>query len=223
MKEVVILDLDGVIIKGQSQKVFLDYLLKKKIVSPFFYFKIYFWFVLYKLEIVKNPQKVMDYAFSFLKTRKTEEVIEIVENFFNEVLHKFIFPEIIDIIKEHKAKNRVLLIVSNSADVFVKRVADFLGIKNYIGTRLEIINGRFTGKILGDIIYGKNKINFTKEFIKKNNLNLNNSYAYADHISDLDLLLLASSPYAVNPDNLLLKEAKKRNWPVIIFNKDFNK
>jgi HAD superfamily hydrolase (TIGR01490 family) len=162
----------------------------------------------------------MDFSFSFLKGKKIEEVDEIVEVFLKEVLHKFIFSEIIDIINEHKAKDREVIIVSNGADILVKKVADFLDIKNYISTRLEITNGKFTGKILGDIVYGKNKVKVTNEFIKKNNLDLYNSYAYADHISDLDLLLMVSNPFAVNPDNLLFAEAKKRNWPILMFNKN---
>ena len=67
---------------------------------------------------------------------------------------------------------------------------------------------------------GKNKVKVTNEFIKKNNLDLYNSYAYTDHISDLDLLLMVFNPCAVNPDNLLFEEAKKRNWPVLMFNKN---
>jgi len=172
---------------------------------------------------VKNPKKIMDYSFSFLKDKRIEEVDEIVDIFFKNVLCKFIFSEIVDIINKHKEKERELIIISNGADILVKRVADFLDIKNYIGTRLEIINGKFTGKILGDIVYGKNKVKVAEEFIKKNNFNLDNSYAYTDHISDLDLLLMVSNPFAVNPDNFLVAEAKKRNWPVLKFNRNFNK
>ena len=217
MNELVILDLDGVIIKGQSQRIFLNYIFKKKLVGLFFYFKIYLWFVFYKLGIIKNPKKIMDYAFFSLKDMEIDKVEEIAKIFFDDVLCNFIFPEIVDIINEHKSKSRELLIISNAADIFVKRVADFLGIKNYISTRLETINGKFTGKILGNIVYGKNKADFIKEFIKKNNLDFNNTYAYTDHISDLDLLLFASDPYTVNPDRLLKKEAEKRNWPILIF------
>ena len=219
MDEVVIFDLDGVIIKGQSQQLFLDYIFSKKLVGLFFYLKICFWFILYKLGMVKRPQKVMNFAFSFLDGKKVDDTDKITADFFNEKLKKFIFPEIVDIIREHRANGRKLLIVSNSADIIVKKVAAFLGIENYVCTQLEAINGKFTGKILGDIVYGKNKVKFAKEFIKKNNLSFNNSYSYADHISDLNLLLEISKPYAVNPDRGLLKEAKKRNWPILIFNR----
>jgi len=219
MSELVILDLDGVIIKSQSQQIFLNYLFKKKLIGLFFYLKIYFWFVLYKLGLVNDPKKIMDYAYSFLKGKKTEDIEKIVEIFFNEKLQQFIFSEIIDIINKHKSQGRELVIISNSVDVIVSRVAKFLGIKNYISTQLENTDRIFTGKILGDIIYGKNKITVVKEFIKNNNLNLNNSYAYTDHISDLNLLLMVKNPNAVNPDRFLFTKAKKNNWPILIFKK----
>jgi HAD superfamily hydrolase (TIGR01490 family) len=223
MKDLVILDLDGVIVNGQSQQIFLNYVFRKKIVGLFFYCRIYLWFVFYKLGLIKNPKKIMEYAFSFLQNREVKEVDRIVEEFFDEVLYEFIFSEIIVIINEHKSKNRELLIVSNAVDILVKRVALFLEISNYVCTRLEVVNGKFTGRIVNGIVYGKNKVNYTKEFIKKNNLNLNNSYAYADHISDLNFLLMVENPFAINPDRLLFKAAIKNNWPVIRFMKYFSK
>ncbi len=217
MKELVILDLDGVIIKGQSQLIFLNYLLKRKIIGLFFYLKILIWFIFYKLRPTNNPEKIMNFSFSFLKNKNTKDVEEIIKKFFLENLHKFIFPEIIDIINKHRARGRELLIISNAADILVKEIAEFLDIRHYIGTKLEKVSGVFTGKISGDIVYGKNKVIFAEDFIKKNGLDPKNNWSYTDHISDLNLLLLTSNPCAVNPDRLLKKEAQKRNWPILIF------
>lgn len=219
MKELVIFDLDGVIIKGQSQKIFLDYIFSRKMIGLFFYLKIYFWFILYKLGFVKNPKKIMEYAFSFLKNMEAGDLERITEVFLKQILCRCIFPEIVDIINEHKSKNRELLIVSNSADIFVEKVAKFLGINNYIGTKLEKQGEKFTGNISGNIVYGKNKVVAADNFAKNNNFELKNSWAYGDHISDLDLLLSVAKPCAVNPDKALLKEAQKRNWLILKFKK----
>lgn len=216
MIDLVILDLDNVIIKGQSQQHFLSYLFRKKYINIFFYFKINIWFLLYKLGLVKNPRNVMDYAFSFLKGFSENEVRKIVDDFFKYNLNKFISREMIAIIKEHRDNNRELIIVSNTLEIIVKEIAEFLKIKNYIATKLEVKKGKFTGKVLGDIIYGKIKKSALQDFIKKNNLYIKNTWAYADHISDLDILLFADYSFVVNPDSLLYKEAKKRNWKILI-------
>ncbi len=67
MKDLVILDLDNVIVKGQSQKLLLNYLFKRKLIGYWYFLKIYLWFVFYKIGLIKNPKRVMEYAFSFLK------------------------------------------------------------------------------------------------------------------------------------------------------------
>ncbi len=219
MNGLVILDMDGVIVKGQSHLIFLNYILRKKFVGVYYYLKIYIWFLFYKMGLAKNPRKIMVFAFSFLRDRKAEDIKDIVDKFFSEELHKFIFPEIIDIINKHKSQGRGLVIISNAADILVQAVANYVGVANFIGTRLEIADGRFTGEISGDIAYGRNKVILAQEFVKNNNLNFENSLAYADHISDLDLLSRVSSPFAVNPDRFLMTEAKKRSWPILIFKK----
>ncbi len=216
-KELVILDLDGVIIKGQSQKHLLDYLIKKRVIGLFFYLKIYLWFVLYRLGLFNNPQKIMEYALSFLKNRDVKEFEEIIRDFVDNYLRSFIFLEMIDIINKHKEKGRELLILSNSINFIVKNIAKFLDVKNYIGTSLEIMNGRFTGNIIGSIVYGKNKNDLVYNFVAENNLELKNSWAYTDHISDIDLLMAVKYPNVVNPNFFLLKEAKKRDWNVLFF------
>ncbi len=217
MQELVILDLDGVIINGQSQQFFLNYLFKKKMVGLFFYLKLSFWFVLYKLGIIKDPERIMKASYSFLKGRNCEEIAAIVGDFFSEQLKKFIFSEIIGIIDEHNRKNRELLIASNAVDFIVKRIADFLGIKNYIATKLESAGGKFSGEISGEIVYGEKKAGAVRSFIKENNLSLSGSWAYTDHFSDLPLLFLVDNPRVVNPDKFLLFEARKRNWPILKF------
>jgi len=218
VKELVILDLDNVIIKGQSQKLLLNYLFKKKLIGYWYFLKIYFWFIFYKAGLIKNPKRVMEYAFGFLKDKKVENVNEIANDFFDNTLKKFIYKEMVDIINEHKNKEKEVVLVSNAIDIIVKKVAQFLNIKNYISTQLEIINNKYTGKIAGDIVYGENKVNYIKGFIKKNNLTLDNSWAYGDHISDIGFLEISAHPNAINPDKLLLIEAQKRNWPILNFN-----
>lgn len=219
MRELVIFDIDNTLIRGQSQKILLKYLFKRKLISRFYYIKVYLWFVLYKLGFIKSPKKIMEYAFKFLRNRKIEEVNKIADDFFETVLKNFIFTKAVDIINEHKSKNREILLLSNAINIIIKRIAQFLGIKNYTGTNLEIVDNKFTGKIIGNIVYGEEKIKCINDFIKANDLTLNNSWAYGDHISDLHILKKVKYPVVVNPDKFLKKEANKRNWPILFFRK----
>lgn len=217
MNELVIFDLDNTIIKGQSQKLFLSYIFKKGLITRFFYLKLMLWFVLYKLGLINNPKKVMEYSFRFLKDKDIDEFREIINDFFEQKLKYNIFDDILKIIKEHKSKKRKTLIISNAISFIPQRVADFLGIDYSIGTELEQENNKFTGKIKGDIIYSKKKVIAINYFIRKNKISLDGSYGYSDHHSDLPFLQIVDNPIVVNPDNNLEKKAKKEGWPILLF------
>jgi len=115
-------------------------------------------------------------------------------------------------VSQPKGVRNRLKIVEDNLD---KEISRILSQKKEKEINIVTIGG---GSARG-IVYGENKVNFVKEFIRKNSLSLDNSYAYGDHISDLHLLLTVTNPFAVNPDSFLLKEAGKRNWPVLNFRK----
>ncbi|KPJ55041.1 hypothetical protein AMJ47_01985 [Parcubacteria bacterium DG_72] len=217
MSELVIFDLDNTLIKEQSQALLLNYARKKRLINPFFYFTIMFWFILYKIGLVKNPKKIMEYSFNFLKDKSPRDFEKIIEDFFRENLKLIIFKEALELVKEHKNKGRKILIVSNAIDYIPQKVGQFLDIDYFIGTRLETKNNKFTGKIEGDIIYGRNKVFAIKRFIRENDLSLKNSWGYSDHYSDIPLLEMTANPVAVNPDKELKKEAIRKTWPILIF------
>lgn len=219
MNELVIFDLDNTLIKKQSQGLLLTYTLKKGTIGLFFYFTIMIWFIFYKLGLVKNPRKIMEYSFSFLKGKNVIDFREDIDDFFRERLKPIIFVDVLRLINTHKAKGRKILIISNAIEYIPKKISEFLNIDYYIGTKLEIKNNKFTGMIDGDIIYGKNKVFAIKEFVKENNLFLKNSWGYSDHHSDIPFLKTVDFPIVVNPTKKLLKEAQKRKWPILKFKK----
>jgi HAD superfamily hydrolase (TIGR01490 family) len=217
--ELVIFDLDNTLIKGQSQKLFLSHVFKKGLMTRFFYIKLMLWFTLYKIGIIKNPKRAMEYAFSFLKDMNIDEFKKYINDFFEQRLKYYIFEEGIEIIKKHKNQNRKILVVSNAIEFIPQRVAQFLNIDYFIGTKLEKLNNKFTGKIKDDIIYGKNKVIAIKDFINNYNFSLDGSWGYSDHSSDLPFLEMVSHGVVVNPDNNLYKIAKQKNWQILKFKK----
>ena len=172
MSELVIFDLDNTLIKGQSQKLFLSYVFKKGLITRFFYFKLMLWFIFYKLGLVKNPRIIMEYSFIFLKKKRVDVFMELIDDFFKEKLRSVVFADVLKLINIHRTKGRKILIISNAIEYIPKKVGEFLKIDYYIGTKLEIKNNEFTGKIDGDIIYGKNKVFAIKNFIRENSFSL---------------------------------------------------
>lgn len=216
MKELVIFDVDGTIVRGQSQRLFLKYLLSVHKINLSFYLKLMMWFVLYKLGLVKDPKKTMEYAFSFLKGRPVEEITDLAHDFFEKVLKIYIYSDALDLIKEHRSLGREVTLVSNAAEPIVKELALYLNVKQYICTTLEIIDGHYTGKI-EDTVYGEHKTDMIEQFVKVHDWNLNTAWAYGDHLSDQSLLSIVKHPVATNPSSSLSKIAHKKHWPILVF------
>ncbi len=217
MKNLVIFDVDNTIVKGQSQALFIKYLYKKKYVSSFYYLTLISWVVLYKFHLVKDPLPPMKYGLSFIKGKTVNEGEKIVNNFFDEVLVKYIYKQALDIIKKYKNEGSDIILVSNAPDILVKKIANYLGVENFLSTKVESENGVYTGNIFGEIMYGEQKLIAVKKYIEVSGHTLENSYAYGDHDSDIHLLKNVAHPYAVNPSGKLKKIAIKNNWPVLNF------
>jgi phosphoserine phosphatase len=86
-----------------------------------------------------------------------------------------------------------------------------------IGTRSEIVDGVYTGALVGPFCYGHGKVEAIRELARWEGLDLAQCYAYSDSASDLPMLEAVGHPVAVNPDQRLERVAGSRGWPVVEF------
>jgi len=128
-----------------------------------------------------------------------------------------IYPEGARIVGEHLAKGHVVAIVSGATKFVVKPLAEHLGIKHMLYTRLEVEKGRFTGRVVEPICFEDGKIYWLQQLVDEQNIDLAKSYFYSDSITDLALLDLVGHPVVTNPDPRLYREAVRRRWPVRFF------
>jgi HAD superfamily hydrolase (TIGR01490 family) len=151
------------------------------------------------------------------KGASREEMLQ----FFHWINDNYVFTslrsDIVDILNQHKQSGHVIIIVSATFNELLEMVGQDLGIATVIGTRLEVIDGRYTGKIIRPACFGANKVKLVKEFVSQNGLeiDLSSSFAYADSVSDIPLLNLVGNPVATYPDGKLRQFAKDNNWPIL--------
>ena len=86
-----------------------------------------------------------------------------------------------------------------------------------IGTRLEEVDGRWTGRILGEPMFGQAKSRAAKRLAEQMRLDLGRCYAYGDSLTDRWLMELVGRPAAVNPSASLARIALERGWPMLIW------
>ncbi len=206
-----IFDLDNTLIRGYSQFYLLFYSYKKGYIHLLGFIIILIWFQLYNLHLSNSTQRIMEYAFRFVKGKTPEEFNKILDDFHKSVLWKKYYPPAVERISYHKENGDKVVIVSNAIEPLVRTVANNIGVGNVIATKLEIIDGLYTGKIIGDVVYGKIKV----DAIRQSGISLENSFVNADHYSDLPMFELAEYPVAVNPHKTLLRHAETHNWKIL--------
>lgn len=126
-------------------------------------------------------------------------------------------PESKKLVRMHKEAGRDTWIVSASPALVVEPLAVALGFTGGLGTRGEIVDGRYTGRLDGPFMYGKGKAEAISTLAEDRGYDLEKSYAYSDSVSDLPMMELVGHPVAVNPDGSLDRVAHERGWPVVIF------
>jgi HAD superfamily hydrolase (TIGR01490 family) len=209
----VIFDLDNTLIFGQSQRYLLFYLYKRREISLFFLLSMMAWFVGYKLGIVNNPKKAMMKSFMLLKNKSIELYNKIFNDFYEDVLKSKLNPLCLEKLAYHKKRNDRLVLLSNVIKPLADVVSEKLDIGLVLASEPEIKNGFYTGGINGEICYENNKAKVLKKFFSDKDFA--DSYAYADHFSDLIMLNMVKNPVAVNPDPKLFLVAKKNNWLIL--------
>jgi HAD superfamily phosphoserine phosphatase-like hydrolase len=84
-----------------------------------------------------------------------------------------------------------------------------------IATRLEERDGRWTGRVLGEALFGEAKAFAAKRLAEEMRLDLGRCYAYGDSLNDRWLMEVVGRPAAVNPSKALADISRTRKWPTL--------
>lgn len=135
-----------------------------------------------------------------------------------------IYREGVERIAWHVRQGHAIVLVSGTLAPLAHSVAAkiamqlaFRGLSGSIhvcATQLEEAEGQWTGEILGDAVVGEAKARAVRHFAAENGLELGQSYAYGDSMSDRWMLEALGRPLAVNPSQELHRLARAKDWPI---------
>jgi HAD superfamily hydrolase (TIGR01490 family) len=117
---------------------------------------------------------------------------------------------------EHRQAGDLVVLVSGSPVPLLQRIAAELDVQHVVGTRFALRDGHYSGRSLQPVCIDENKATLTKSYLSglRDKVDYPASFAYADSISDLQMLEMVGQPVAVYPDEALRREALKRNWSI---------
>lgn len=214
-RKIAVLDIDGTLINCQTQMEFLKFLFERGDVDVLYFIKIYLWFALYRLKIISNLKSIYRFGLKYFVDKKTTDVDELIEKFISEKILSRIFHDSFSFISSLKDEGNFILLLSSASEPMVARLSKLFQADDYICTKLEIVNGRYTGNVEGEIVEGDIKTSMLTKYFNLKGFVADSARAYADQKSDISMLKIVGKGYVVNPSSRLMQIALNESLAII--------
>jgi HAD superfamily hydrolase (TIGR01490 family) len=209
-------DMDKTLIAENSGSLYMKYRYERGEVDGWDLAKGLYAYLRYKAGVLDIRAFTQGAMLEF-RGQSERKLLREAREFVERLVLPTVYPEAVEAVREHQKQGHVVAIVSGATKFVVKPLAEALGIKHYLYTRLEVEHGRFTGRVIDPICFEEGKIYWLQQFIDERGIDLAKSWFYTDSVTDLPLLDLVGHPVAVNPDPFLFRAARRRSWPVRFF------
>ncbi len=141
-----------------------------------------------------------------------------------------LYPEAIERVVWHARRGHLLVMVSGTLEPLAQRAARAIEgelearrLRSPIrvcATRLEVKNEAWTGRIVGEAMFGEAKARAIQRIADAEDLDLSRCFAYGDSANDKWMLEAVGKPAAVNPSSDLARIARRNEWAVLRWRKE---
>ncbi|WP_075013487.1 HAD family hydrolase [Geodermatophilus obscurus] len=157
---------------------------------------------------------IRESALAFVAGREVSEITRAGEEIYDELMADRIWSGTRNLAQQHiDAGQRVWLVTATPVEL-ASIIAHRLGLTGALGTVSEVVDGRYTGRLVGELMHGEAKAEAVRALADREDLDLSRCTAYSDSANDLPMLSLTGTSVAVNPDTELRAVARSRGWTV---------
>lgn len=210
-------DLDHTLLDVDSDYLWGEYLIRNKLVNESeFRLKNQIFYEQY-IAGTLDAREYNEFVADFLAQHGLDQLHAWRDDYINTDIKQNMRPKGIAAIKAHKESGHDVVIISATNDFIVHAVAKAFDVphSHVIATRLEMLNNRYTGKVLGTPNFQAGKLTNLKAWLNARGAAVQESFAYSDSFNDLPLLEFADVPYAVTPDEKLKHHAQQLGWDIL--------
>lgn len=126
-----------------------------------------------------------------------------------------LYPQMLARAYAHQDAGEPVYILTAASQEMADLLAHVLAFDGGLGSRSEIVDGRYTGRPAGPFNYREGKVLSMRELAEREGIDLHASHAYSDSESDLPMLRAVGRPVVVNPDADLRRIAVEEGWEVL--------
>jgi HAD superfamily hydrolase (TIGR01490 family) len=137
------------------------------------------------------------------------------DRFVSEIIKPLLLESARELIAKHKDRGDTLLVITATNRFVTEPIVKLYGIDHLLATSPEFIDGRYTGKFVGEPCFQQGKVKLLQQWIEDAKETMENSWFYSDSHNDLPLLNMVDHAVAVDPDEKLKNHAQKAGWPII--------
>src|SRR5215204_2467627 len=153
-------------------------------------------------------------ALAFVAGKRVDEIVALGEEIYDELMADRIWIGTRALAQLHlDAGQRVWLVTATPVEL-ASIISRRLGLTGALGTVSEVVNGEYTGRLVGEPLHGPAKVAAVLALAEREGLDLARCTAYSDSINDVPMLDAVGRAVAVNPDSALRMEARARGWEV---------
>ncbi|MDO4761099.1 MAG: HAD-IB family hydrolase [Corynebacterium sp.] len=210
-------DIDNTLIQGSSLIVFALGLARKRYLRLGEILPVAWKQLKFRITGAENASDVAEgrkQALEFIANRSVDELVELCEEIVDTHMSEKLWPGTKQLAEDHIAAGQQVWLVSATPVQLGQILAKRLGFTGALGTVAEVKDGKFTGRLVGDILHGPGKRHAVAALAALERLDLDRCTAYSDSINDIPMLTMMGSAVAINPDRALRKEAQRRGWTI---------
>lgn len=211
----VLFDLDNTLIAGDSDHLWGEFLVEQSLVDVESYRAKNDEFYRAYQQGDLDIEAYLRFALAPLGQFTMARLGELHRQFLQEKIEPLRLSKAEALIAGHKANDDVLAIITSTNRFVTQPIAKMLGFEHLLATELEMVDDRYTGKIIGPPCYRAGKISHLEKWLQHHPQEMADSYFYSDSINDLPLLQAVDNPVVVDPDPHLEEHAKKNDWLIL--------
>lgn len=211
--KIAVFDVDRTLVMGTSVEIQLvRFLLKKRLLPSANLIRALFW-------IPRLLHRGFREAFLrnkfYLTGLHAEQIRSLLPEFFEFQLKPLLSRKMLARMKALQGEGFTIILISGTLDFVLDFLIKRFGASGGMGTRVEIENGTFTGRVNGVYPFFTEKVTALNMVLERREVQFGESYGFADSWADVPLLSMFGHPVAMNPDWGLRKSAVKFGWPIV--------
>jgi HAD superfamily hydrolase (TIGR01490 family) len=198
-----------------TERIFIRYLVRNRVLG----IRAIFQTALFILKNIRHtsPFETIRRQRAYLSGQPYEKMAKLARQCFETDIKPRLSLAGLEAIKEHKAQGHSIVLLSGSLDFLLAPLREEVRADHLIAANMEVVKGKLTGRIVGRFPYGSYKAALIQHFATEHGLDFSQSYAYADHHTDHEVLRLFGNPIVINPKPKMQVIAEREGWPVKLF------